>query len=1089
MTSLFKSKIRFIGAIGLMVCVWTTGCKKEGELFEALDPANAGISFENKLTPTDEFNIIDYLYFYNGGGVAIGDINSDSLPDIFLSGNQVKNRLYLNKGNLEFEDITEKAGVAGESSWNTGSVMADVNADGLLDIYVCAVVGFKNLKGKNELYINNGDNTFSERAAEFGLDFESYSSSAAFLDYDSDGDLDMYLLNHAVHTQESFGHARLRNVRTYETGDKLLRNDAGKFVDVSEKANIYGGIIGYGLGVAVSDINSDGCPDIFVGNDFHEDDYLYINNCDGTFREVGRDAFTVMSKFSMGNDISDINHDGHPDIISLDMLADDDRVIKRSESDETVNTLKLRTRDYGYWFQFQRNMLHINNGDGTFTETGLLSNVAATDWSWSALFADFDHDTHQDLFISNGIPKRPNDLDYIKYISSEQLVNTLGKTREVDQKALALMPEGKIRNVIFRGTGDLRFENVSETWLPEEKTCSSATALGDLDNDGDLDIVINNIDSKPGILINQTNSKSNYLKLALTYSKQNPFAIGTRVYCYSKGVQQYKELYTVRGFQASSEPILHFGLGDHPVVDSIRLTWPGGESEVLRNVRVNQTLRLSPTRDARFAVKSTPTQPVFHRVNADSLGLNFQHTEDSYTDFDRLKLIPYQQSDRGPATAVGDLNNDGKDDVFFGGSKRIPGQIYIQGSNSFSTDQLPILKTDSVIEAVDAIIADLNRDGRSDLFVGTGGADFYGKSDPLLDRIYFGGKEGFSLNRVSDLFENASCVRPYDFDNDGDIDIFVGNSSVSNDFGKMPASYLLANNGGRFSPVFNSVFQNLGMVTDATWDDFDKDGRADLVVVGEWMAPVFLKNEGSDFKTQAFTSSELSGLWQSIAPFDINGDGQMDYIVGNWGLNSKFKASARKPMRMYYSDFDENGTTETIVAVERDGEYFPLDNFDLIASQIVSLKKKFLTYESFAGKPIEEIFSDTQLSKAKIHEVSELASGYLLNENGKFRFVRFNDQLQLAPIFAQLAYDFDGDGKREMLLAGNYFGVQPFHGRYGSFNGALVKNENVIRSDRNTGLQFLGQSIRQLNVINMGGRMYLLVTINNGKAQLYTFGK
>src|SRR5688572_19096306 len=477
------------GWVAVIVLLFLGACNDGKQLFKKRESKDSGVDFKNTLNPTDDFNIIDYLYFYNGGGVAIGDINGDELPDLFFSGNQVKNKLYLNKGNLIFEDITEKAGVAGNNSWDTGSIMGDINGDGLLDIYVCAVVGLKNLQGHNELFINNGDNTFSEKSADYGLDFESYSSSAAFLDYDLDGDLDMYLLNHAVHTTESFGHASLRNQRTYETGGKLLRNDGGKFVDVSETAKIYGGINGYGLGVAISDFNLDGYPDIYVGNDFHEDDYLYINNGDGTFNEQAKQAFTCTSKFSMGNDVADINHDGYPDLISLDMLPEDEVVLKRSVDEENISIQRLRTGKYGYNYQFPRNVMQINQGNGQFAETALMSNVAATDWSWSALFSDFDQDGNQDLFISNGIPRRPNDLDYIKYVSSEQVVNVIGTTKLVDEKALSMMPSGQVQNYVFKGSGNFQFEDKSAQWLPDEKNCSTATALGDLDNDGDLDIV------------------------------------------------------------------------------------------------------------------------------------------------------------------------------------------------------------------------------------------------------------------------------------------------------------------------------------------------------------------------------------------------------------------------------------------------------------------------------------------------------------------------------------------------------------------------------------------------------------------------
>ena len=576
----------------LVIIALLGGCKKGGQLFNTLSPKKTGIDFANDITQSDDLNILDYLYFYNGGGVAIGDINNDGLPDVFFSGNQVKNKLYLNKGDLKFEDVSDQSGITGNSTWNTGSVMADVNGDGWLDIYVCAVVGIHGFNGYNELYINNQDGTFTEKASEYGLDFDSYSSSASFFDYDLDGDLDLYLLNHAVHTTESYGKADIRKKRTYETGDKLLQNDNGKFVDVSEEAGIYGGVNGYGLGVAVSDFNADGYPDIYVGNDFHEDDYYYLNNGDGTFTESLRDYFGHTSRFSMGNDVADINQDGLPDLISLDMLPKEEIPLKTSAGDDDVQIQKMRIDQFGYHYQYSRNMLYINQPDGEFMETALLSGVAATDWSWAPLFADYDQDGMQDLFIANGIPKRPNDLDFINFVSSDQIRNKINNTKLVDQQALEMMPSGVHQNYVLKGKNDLTFENMSDKWISSEKLVSGASAYGDLDNDGDLDLITNNLNAPATVYENKTNEDANFLKIAFKYKDKNPFAIGAKVFVYNNGTLQFKELFPSRGFQASSQPIVHFGLGQTKTIDSLKVIWPDQTYQILESVSANQHLTI-----------------------------------------------------------------------------------------------------------------------------------------------------------------------------------------------------------------------------------------------------------------------------------------------------------------------------------------------------------------------------------------------------------------------------------------------------------------------------------------------------------------
>ena len=1063
--------------------VLTSACRQGGDLFEQPGPEQTGVAFTNTIEETDALNILDYLYFYNGGGVAIGDVDNDGLPDLFFSGNQVKNKLYRNLGGMKFEDISARAGIEGSSSWNTGAVMGDVNADGLLDIYVCAVVGINGFTGHNELFINNGDGTFSEQAGRYGLDFDTFSSNAAFLDYDLDGDLDLYLLNHAVHTQDSYGKAALRYERDYDTGDKLLRNDGGRFTDVSQAAGIYGGINGYGLGVAVSDFNLDGYPDIYVGNDFHEDDYFYLNNGDGTFSESLRSYFGHTSRFSMGSDVADVNNDGRPDLISLDMLPEEEVPLKSSEGDDDIQTQGMRIGQYGYYYQFTRNMLYVNQPDGHFMETALMSGVAATDWSWSALFADFDQDGHQDLFVSNGIPKRPNDLDFVKFVSNEQISNKISNTKLVDQKALEMMPSGNVHNYVFQGGESLKFRDRSGEWIRKDTTLSGATAWGDLDGDGDLDLVINNLNRPASILVNR-GTDHHSLTLKLRFSDQNPFGIGSRVYAYQNGSVQMRELYTVRGFQASSQPLLHFGVGKTTSVDSLKILWPDGTYQVMRNVPTDSLLTLSPDspRPFDYASLRSGERELFKKLKG-NLGIDFSHREDKYTDFNREKLLPYSLADRGPAFARGDLDGDGREDLFFGGSKRIPSEIFVQRDTGFHKIQMPGIQSDSIQEEVASVIADFDGDQRNDLIVGSGGADFYGEAEPLLDASYRNLPSGFQKGSLPDNFANTSVLRPYDFDGDGDLDLFLGNQGITGSFGAYPDSYLLENNGGDFQVVEEFPGGELGMVTDALWTDFDQDGSQDLIVVGEWMTPVFLRNVQGVFRRMDYTLP--SGLWQRIVPFDIDGDGDMDYLLGNWGENSKFTASAAYPLKMYFDDFDANGSTETVLATAKNGTYYPLVGLDELGSQMVMLRRKYPSYRDFAGKSIEEIFDPAQLEGAALREVTELRTGYLKNEGGRFVYYPFGENLQVAPVMDFLSYDFDGDGTREVLAAGNYFGVKPYQGRFDSFPGALIKNENDIILGNRAGLDLMNKSVRHLSVIHFDNQPYLLVVYNNAAAEVY----
>ena len=1081
----------------LVLLVAIVACNQnDKKQFEVIRSSESGIDFVNKVVDNSDANILDYPYFYNGGGVSAGDINNDGLVDLYFTSNQGPNKLYLNKGNMKFEDITESAGVAGHSDWKTGAVMADVNGDGFLDIYVTAVVGVCGFEGKNELFINQGDGTFKEEARKYGLDFATYSGSAAFFDYDKDGDLDMYLLNQAAHTNISYGPNTPRYPRNDESGDRLMENQGGHFVDVSEKAGIHDGPTGCGLGLGIADFNNDGWDDIYVGNDSHENDYYYINNGDGTFSEQLKEHFSMTSRSSRGNDIADINGDGFADIITVDALPEEEKILKSSRSDDPPDLQTIYAK-LGYHPQYMRNMLQINKGGKFFSERALIMGVAATDWSWSPLFADLDQDGILDLFVTTGIHRRPYDLDFIKFISNKQIRDKLNKTRLVDNEALNQMPHGNVHNYVFQGDGK-HFTNRSGEWMPIDTLISNGSAYADLDNDGALDLIVNNYGSSPVIYRNKNSKDYNYLKLRFSCHNENRFGIGTKVLLYNQNKLQTRQLNCTRGFQSSIDPSLHFGLGASKIIDSLIIIWPDNSYQKLEKVNVNQTLNISPSENLKQFdwARLNPVHDKWFEKPDTSKIILASHEENSFDDFKRYNFIPYRISTEGPALAIGDVNGDGLQDVYLGGAKFSPGRLFIQTKEGFSLMKTPDFITDKNSEDVDAQLYDLDGDGDLDLFVVSGGGEFYKQSPELKDRIYFNDGKGHFTKReqaVPVFIENGSVARMADYDNDGDIDIFVAGRAVPSRFGEIPDSYLLENDGhGNFTISNQPALKNTGMVTDAVWTDFNGDKIPDLILVGEWMSPQFFINKNGTFTnvTKKYLPESIKGLWRTIQPADVNSDGKMDYLVGNWGLNSKFHASQKYPLKMYVGDFNGKGQVETLIALEKNGKYYPINSKDEIDSLMGDkTRKQFPYYRDFAGKTMEQVFGKQVLSKASLQEVNTLASGYLRNDGETFTFVPLDDEFQISPVNRFLVEDLNGDGKKDILVAPNFLGVTPYHGRFVSNTGTILSGDGRILDGLETGINFSRKEIRRINTITVDSEIYLLAAPNNDSLLWYKIKK
>ena len=1093
--------------------VFACGTEKQQEenrphLFSKISSDSSHIAFRNDLKYDSKFNIYTYRNFYNGGGVAMGDVNNDGLPDLYFSANQGPNKLYLNKGNFVFEDITDKAGVAGTRAWSTGVSMADVNGDGWLDIYVCNSGSVEGDDKENELFINNGNLTFTERGEEYGVADKGYSTHAVFFDYDKDGDLDLYVLNNSYQAIGSFNlQKNERNNRDALGGHKLLRNDKGHFTDVSEKAGIYGSIIAFGLGVTVGDVNKDGWLDIYVSNDFFERDYLYINNHDGTFKEDLTQQMKSISGASMGADLADINNDTYPDLFVTEMLPRENARIKTVTTFENWDRYQYNVKN-NYYHQFTRNMLQLNNGDNTFSEIGRLSQVEATDWSWGALMFDADNDGLKDIFVANGIYQDLTNQDFLAYASSEEFVRSVVTRKAVDfRKLIDIIPSNAVPNFFFKNEGHLAFPDFSKEWGTNEPGFSNGSVYGDLDNDGDLDLVVNNVNMEPFVYRNETNSlhpENHYLKFVLQGESGNTSALGTQITLESNGQKFYLEQMPMRGFESTVDSRPNFGLGNLTVVDKVKIKWPDGKVTELDSVNTNQTI-IAKQKDGK------PEKPIpigngkklFELQPNQKFGIDFKHTENEFVDFDRDRLIYHMLSCEGPKLSIADINSDGYQDFYVGGAKNQPGALFKQNNGHFESINKNIFDGDKISEDIESEFFDADGDGDLDLYVCSGGNEFSSSSTALIDRVYFNDGKGIFTKSAQLLpagkFESTSCVKSGDYDMDGDLDLFVGVRLRSFDYGLPMNGYILKNDGkGNFSNVSDSIapaLAKLGMISDASWADVDGDKDLDLIVVGEWMpVTVFINNHGNFVnQTKNFGLQASNGWWNCIKSADIDHDGDIDFIVGNHGLNSRFRASVDKPVTMYVSDFDKNGSREQIICAFQGDKSYPMAlRHDLVA-QLPSLKKKYLKYEDYKDATITDIFTPDQLKNALQLNAYRFSSSLLLNDGkGNFQIKELPMEAQFSPMYGICIGDFDGDGKEDILMGGNLYRVKPEIGRYDASYGVFLKGDGKGEFEyikpSESGF-FVDGEVRDIKRINIGKSDCIIVARNNDSPVLFKINK
>jgi len=1034
------------------------GDKKTDPLFVLLSPEQTNIHFNNILEENLNLNVLMYEYLYNGGGVATADVNGDGLLDIYFSGNTVENKLYLNRGNMQFDDITAKANVGGRTGpWKTGVTMADVNGDGLVDIYACYSGRLPAAKRLNQLFINQGKDkdgipVFAEQAAQYGLADSSFSTQGYFFDYDRDGDLDMLLLNHnpgSLPVLDEVSTADIMKQSDPEIGIKLFRNDKNVFKNVTAASKISSSALTYGLGAAIADIDGDGWQDIYICNDYSVPDYLYINNKNGSFTDVKQTALGHTTHFGMGNDVSDINNDAYPDIISLDMLPEDNHRQKMLMAPDNYEKFDLMLRS-GFYYQYMRNMLQINNGNGTFSETGQLSGISNTDWSWAPLVADYDNDGWKDMFVTNGYTRDYTDMDFVKYMNDYVQHNSGDIRRQNVLDLVHQIPSSDVVNYMFRNNGDLSFSDVSADWGFDIPSNSNGGVYADLDNDGALDLIINNV-NKPAFVYHNLSAKKNthhFLQVALKGAAQNTQGHGAKVTVYNKGKMQYAEQMPARGYQSSVTPVLHFGLGNDGNIDSIRVVWLDGREQIVNNIKADQRITLNEKDATSYYQTHIKGDPLFKEIESP---FAFTHAQNHINDFKRQPLMINPMSFFGPCLVKGDVNGDGLEDVFAGGASGQAGTLYIQQKNGqFTLGGQPAFETDKISEDADAAFFDANGDGFTDLYVASGGYHSFAPEDTRLqDRLYLNdGKGNFrkSEDALPAMHTSKSCVRIADINGDGHKDAFVGGRVVPGRYPEPPQSFILINDGrGHFSDQTKNIapaLQYAGMITDAAWTDINADGKQDMVVTGEWMAVmVFINNNGKlEDKTSTYFEKPCYGWWNKLLVQDMNGDGKPDLIAGNLGLNTQCRVSEEEPAEMYFKDFDNNGSVDPVFCFYIQHKTYPYVTRDELLDQLSTMRTRYTNYKGFADQTLHDIFSGSELKDAGHLKTDCLSTTYFqMGTDGKFHPRSLPLPAQTSPVFTINALDYDKDGKLDLLLCGNINQARLRFGKYDASYGVLLK--------------------------------------------------